>query len=96
MIDKRPSVLFDAVVLLPAVGAVNNLLQESSVRAFVADAFAHCKFIGYVKSVMRLFESSGVATKDFDKRCIPRKREGRRSVESLPSYRFGDEDPTSS
>ena len=30
-------------------------------RDFVADAFAHCKFIGYVEAVMPLFEKAGIA-----------------------------------
>src|SRR4030095_13858277 len=46
MIDGAPSVLYDAVALLPAAAAMDDLLQESSARDFVADAFAHCKFIG--------------------------------------------------
>jgi catalase len=50
MIDGGPSVLYDAVALLPAAAAMDDLLQESSARDFVADAFAHCKFIGYVES----------------------------------------------
>ena len=49
MIDGGPSVLYDAVALLPAAAAMNDLLQESAARDFVADAFAHCKFIGYVE-----------------------------------------------
>ena len=50
MIDGGPSVLYDAVALLPAEAAMADLLQESTARDFVADAFAHCKFIGYVEA----------------------------------------------
>ena len=39
-IDGGPSVLYDAVVLLPAAEAMDDLLQESAARDFVADAFA--------------------------------------------------------
>jgi catalase len=70
MIDGGPSVLYDAVALLPAAAAMDDLLQESSARDFVADAFAHCKFIGYVEAALPLFEKSGVATEDFDEGCI--------------------------
>ena len=70
MIDGGPSVLYDAVALLPAAAAMDNLLQESAARDFVADAFAHCKFIGYVESALPLFEKSGVAAEDFDEGCI--------------------------
>src|SRR6476659_9370839 len=49
MIDGGPSVLYDAIALLPAAPAMDDLLQESTARDFVADAFTHCKFIGYVE-----------------------------------------------
>jgi catalase len=70
MIDGGPSVLYDAVVLLPAAEAMDDLLQESAARDFVADAFAHCKFIGYVEPALPLFEKAGVATDDFDEGCV--------------------------
>ena len=61
MIDGGPSVLYDAVALLPAKAAIDDLVQESTARDFVADAFAHCKFIGHVEAVMPLFEKAGIA-----------------------------------
>ena len=70
MIDGGPSVLYDGVALLPAADAMDDLLQESSARDFVADAFAHCKFIGYIESALPLFERSGIPAEDFDEGCI--------------------------
>ena len=35
--------------------------KESAARDFVADAFAHCKFIGYVEAARPLFEKAGIA-----------------------------------
>jgi catalase len=70
MIDGGPSVLYDAVALLPAAAAMDDLLQESSARDFVADAFAHCKFIGYVESALPLFEKAGIAAEDLDEGCL--------------------------
>ena len=35
-------------------------MQEPTARDFVADAFAHCKFIGYVEAALPLFEKAGV------------------------------------
>ena len=61
MIDGGPSVLYDAVALLPSAAAIDDLLQEATARDFVADAFAHCKFIGYVEAAMPLFEKAGIA-----------------------------------
>ncbi|MBR0821469.1 catalase [Bradyrhizobium liaoningense] len=70
MIDGGPSVLYDAVALLPAAEAMSDLLIESSARDFVADAFAHCKFIGYVEAALPLFEKAGILPDQFDEGCI--------------------------
>jgi catalase len=56
-----PSVLYDAVALLPSADGVEILMQEPTARDFVADAFAHCKFIGYVQAALPLFEKAGVS-----------------------------------
>jgi catalase len=61
MIDGGPSVLFDAVALLPSEAGVNDLLAEATARDFVADAFAHCKFIAYVEAATPLFTKAGIA-----------------------------------
>ena len=47
MVDGAPSVLYDAVVLLPSAKAVAALAGRSTAKDFVSDAFAHHKFIGY-------------------------------------------------
>ncbi|WP_313525384.1 catalase C [Shinella sp.] len=61
MIDGGPSVLFDAVALLTSAEAIDDLVKEASGRDFVADAFQHCKFIGYDASAMPLLEKAGIA-----------------------------------
>lgn len=66
MIDGGPSVLYDAVALLPAAAAVGALMQESTARDFIADAFAHCKFIGYVAAATPLFQKAGLTDRDID------------------------------
>jgi catalase len=71
MIDGGPSVLYDAVALLPGEAAMADLVQESTARDFVADAFAHCKFIGYVAAVTPLFEKAGIGGDDMDEGFIP-------------------------
>ncbi|MBR1235783.1 catalase [Bradyrhizobium sp. AUGA SZCCT0182] len=70
MIDGGPSVLYDAVALLPAAAAMDDLLQESTARDFVADAFAHCKFIGHVEAAAPLFGKAGIAEADIDEGFI--------------------------
>lgn len=41
VIDGGPSVLYDAVALLPGQGVMDYLIQEPTARDFVADAYAH-------------------------------------------------------
>ncbi|MDK1389165.1 catalase [Sinorhizobium sp. 8-89] len=61
MIEGAPSVLYDAVVLLPSPNAVAELVDVAAARDFVADAFAHCKYIGYVEAAVPLLERAGIA-----------------------------------
>lgn len=69
MIDGAPSVLYDAGALLPGEAAMGALVKESTARDFVADAFAHCKFIGYVDAMTPLFEKAGIAD-SLDDGCV--------------------------
>ena len=62
-IDGGPSVLFDAVVLLPSAEAAATFKDEPAPRDFVSDAFAHCKFIGYADSAMPLLAALGLDKK---------------------------------
>lgn len=59
-IDGAPSVLFDVVVLLPGVAAVESLAHRQCVKNFVADAFAHHKFIGFTAAAKALLDAAGV------------------------------------
>ena len=61
MIDGGPSVLFDAVVLLLSEEGAERLAGEAAARDFVADAFAHCKFIGFNAGALPLLAKAGVA-----------------------------------
>ena len=60
MIDGGPSVLYDAVAVLPSESGMIDLLKELTARDFVADAFAHCKFIAYTAAALPLFEKAGI------------------------------------
>ncbi len=68
-IDGGPSVLYDAVVLLLADKAVQTLAKESTARDFVADAFAHMKFIAYTPASKPLLEKAGIAD-NLDDGCL--------------------------
>lgn len=68
-INGGPSVLYDAVVLLLSNSGAELLAQESTARDFIADAFAHCKFIGYTKAALALFDKAGLRG-NMDEGCI--------------------------
>jgi catalase len=65
-IDGGPSVLYDAVILLASKHGAPALGAQPAVRDFVADAYSHCKFIGYTGDASSLFEAAGL---DFISRC---------------------------
>ena len=64
-----PSVLYDAVAVLPSEDGAKLLMRNAAAKDFVSDAFAHLKVIGWVKSAMPVFEKAGIA-QDLDEGCI--------------------------
>lgn len=66
-----PSVLYDAVVLLPSAAGAKLLTGEATARDFVADAFAHAKFIGYGPDAKLLLAKGGITPEDMDDGIIP-------------------------
>jgi catalase len=53
-------VLYDAVVLLPSADGVASLARNPAARDFVTDAYAHCKFIGYMGHAAPLLAATGI------------------------------------
>lgn len=60
-IGGGPSVLYDAIALLPSAEGVKSLVRNAAAKDFVSDAFAHLKFIAYVDAAKPLFEKTGIA-----------------------------------
>ena len=60
-LDGGPSVLYDAVALLPSESGARMLANDPAARDFIADAFAHRKFIACVESASPLLAKAGVA-----------------------------------
>jgi catalase len=69
-IGGGPSVLYDAVAVIPSEKGCQSLLKNAAARDFVADAFAHLKFIGYTDAAKPLFEKAGIASGDMDEGFI--------------------------
>ncbi len=60
-VEGGPSVLFDAVAILPSKDGASLLTTLPAARDFVADAAAHRKYIGYIGAAVPLLEKAGVA-----------------------------------
>jgi len=57
-ISGGPSVLFDAVAVLVSDEGVSQLMNDPSTRDFIADAFAHSKFIAYARAALPLLKAT--------------------------------------
>jgi catalase len=68
-IDGGPSVLYDAVAVLASEEGAALLAKDATAKGFVADAFAHCKFIGYSAAAEALFVKAGLWD-DLDEGCF--------------------------
>jgi catalase len=62
-IDGAPSVLYDAVAIVPSADGAALLAGHAPALDFVRDAHAHCKFIGYGGDAASLFDAAGVSDK---------------------------------
>ncbi|SLN65735.1 Catalase C [Roseivivax jejudonensis] len=70
-IDGGPSVLFDAVAILASDSGAQALAQMHEARKWVADAYAHGKFIYYGEGVKPLLDAAGVSSARRDSGMIP-------------------------
>ncbi|MCR6659704.1 MAG: hypothetical protein NVV72_10285 [Asticcacaulis sp.] len=66
-IDGGPSVLFDAVAVLLSAEGASLLDKKAAARDFIADAFAHMKYIGYSAEALPQLEK---AAGGLDEACI--------------------------
>jgi len=60
-IDGGPSILYDAVAVIPSVKGAALLASHWPAKEFVSDAHAHCKFVGYSPSARALFDAAGLS-----------------------------------
>jgi len=69
-IDGGPSVLYDAVAVLPSADGAALLARDAASKDFVSDAFGHCKFIAYSADAKVLFAESRVPP-ELDEGFVP-------------------------
>jgi catalase len=87
-INGGPSVLYDAVVVIPSAEGAKLLMREATARDFVNDAYAHAKFIGYAESAKPLFEKAGLTEMDEGFVALKSAVDARRFVEACRKLRF--------
>jgi catalase len=63
-IGGGPSVLYDAVAVIPSAEGSAALMKNPAAKDFVSDAFAHLKFIGYTEDAKALFTKAGIDALD--------------------------------
>ena len=68
-VDGGPSVLFDFPVVLASASGAEVLAKLPPARDFVADAFAHFKFLAYSPEALPLLQKAGVA-ETLDDGCV--------------------------
>ena len=68
-IDGGPSVIFDFPVMLVSAKGADVLAKMPPARDFVADAFAHFKFLAYSPEAVPLLQKAGILD-DLDDGCI--------------------------
>jgi catalase len=68
-VDGGPSVLFDAVAIMPGTETAAKLADDPAAKDFLNDAFAHSKFIALAPAADALVEATGLASK-LDDGCV--------------------------
>ena len=90
-IDGGPSILYDAVAVIPSQEGAALLAIDAPSKDFVTDAFAHCKFIGIGPDAAPLFEKAGLSD-DLDDGCLPvgSAKDATAFIEACRKLRFWD------
>jgi catalase len=88
-LDGAPSVLFDAIAILPSDEGGRLLATLPAARQSVADAVIHCKFVAYATAAMPLLEKAGVAL-DEGVIALEQASDCTRFVESCRQLRYWD------
>lgn len=95
-LDGAPSVLFDAVAVIPSAQGAALLSAHAPALDFLRDAHAHCKFVGFGQDAGVLFTAAGLADL-FDDGYV--ELDGKPAtagtfLESCGQLRFWDREPT--
>ena len=87
-IDGGPSVLYDAVAVLPSAAGAALLAKDAAAKDFCADAFAHCKFIGFSADAAALFDAARIPEMDAGFVQLAKPKDARGFVVTCRALRF--------
>jgi catalase len=87
-IEGAPSVLYDAVAILVSPEGAERLAAMPAARQFVADAFAHCKFIAHNADAAPLLAKGGIEAPDEGVFELSNAKSVAEFVEALGALRF--------
>ena len=89
-VDGGPSVLYDAVAVLPSADGAAVLAGNAAAKDFVTDAHAHCKFIGHNEAARALFDAAGLTNSVDDGYLALDDGDATKFVETCRAVRFWD------
>jgi len=87
-IDGGPSVLYDAVAVLPSAAGAALLARDAAAKDFCADAFGHCKFIGFTKDAAALFDAARIPEMDDGFVQLAKAKDAKAFVATCRTLRF--------
>jgi catalase len=93
-VDGGPSVLYDAVAVLPSADGAAVLASNAAAKDFVTDAHSHCKFIAYNEAATTLFDAAGLTDLVDDGYLALDNGDATKFVETCRTLRFWDREPT--
>jgi catalase len=93
-IDGGPSVLYDAVALLPSADAAGTFANNAAAKDFLTDAHSHCKFIGHNDAATALLDATGMSAHVDDGYFGLDNGDATKFVEMCRSLRFWDREGT--
>ncbi|HEY4250918.1 MAG TPA: catalase [Roseomonas sp.] len=89
-----PSVLFDAVAIIPSEEGAVALAGNAAAKDFVSDAHAHAKFIAHSPAAKAIFKGAGIARTDKGFLPLEAPADARGFVEACCALRFWSREPT--
>jgi catalase len=94
LLKGAPSVLFDAVAVVPSADGAVELSEDPAAKDFVNDAWNHYKFIGVGADALPLFEEAGVPVQGDPASPELTTKSAKDFAKSVAALRYWDRDLT--